>query len=281
MQRRALIAALALSSALFVACGNNSDLALVEVSGAINTNPAQEIRTVEEIVEDEFPIKTEVDKTLEPGAHKIVQQGERGQSKVTYEITFENGVEVARKAISEEVIKKPVEAIVKIGPTTTAEKDGETAVIGYSDPASNKVNKTTRDVSQSSSRVASNILRDKSRLEKPGDKDRTANATAKPSKTTGSATTSKPKPANPTTPPHTEKPNVSKPGGINVEETQPTPETKPNDGGVNVEETKPAPNPGDQGPIAPPSPEPGQPAEPATPNTPAPGDFIIPVPDKQ
>ena len=69
-----------------------------------------------EIVED-VPYRVEVvsDDELEAGRTAIVQKGKTGSKKVVYEVVLENGTEVKRSKIDEEIISEPSEEIVKKG----------------------------------------------------------------------------------------------------------------------------------------------------------------------
>jgi cell wall-associated NlpC family hydrolase len=61
----------------------------------------------------EIPFETEVkeDKNLEKGKTKVIQEGEKGEKKITALVTREDGQETAREIISEEVVKEPVKRI--------------------------------------------------------------------------------------------------------------------------------------------------------------------------
>ncbi len=58
--------------------------------------------------------KVETD-TLYVGNTKVQQEGEKGEKRVTYSVTYINGVESSRELISEEIVKEPVEKIVLVG----------------------------------------------------------------------------------------------------------------------------------------------------------------------
>ena len=72
--------------------------------------------TYEEVVEEEkIPFKTETKGTdkLPAGTSKVVQEGQEGQDKVTYKITYADGEEIDRKEIGRETVKKPVKEIIE------------------------------------------------------------------------------------------------------------------------------------------------------------------------
>ena len=69
----------------------------------------------EEVVESEVvPFKTKIKGTDELPAktQKVVQKGQNGEDKVTYKITYADGVEIAREEIARERVKKPVAKII-------------------------------------------------------------------------------------------------------------------------------------------------------------------------
>ena len=73
---------------------------------------------VKQIVEEEvlhYKEVTKSDNTLAKGKTKIKTQGENGLQKNTIEVTYKNGVEVSRKTVSEEIVKKPVDKVTLVG----------------------------------------------------------------------------------------------------------------------------------------------------------------------
>jgi len=71
----------------------------------------------EKVVEEAIAFETvkEKDASLEKGKKKVTKEGKDGLAKVTYKITKENGKEVDREVIEEEILEKPVKQIVKVG----------------------------------------------------------------------------------------------------------------------------------------------------------------------
>jgi cell wall-associated NlpC family hydrolase len=61
----------------------------------------------------EIPFETEVkeDKNLEKGKTKVIQEGEKGEKKITALVIREDRQEISREIISEEVVKEPVKRI--------------------------------------------------------------------------------------------------------------------------------------------------------------------------
>ena len=72
-------------------------------------------RTLTEEIEIPFEEETVKDYNLEPGTKEVRQFGEIGIKLLTYEVFYENGVEMDRKLISEEIKREPVTRIVAVG----------------------------------------------------------------------------------------------------------------------------------------------------------------------
>ncbi len=53
---------------------------------------------------------------LATGERKVIQEGRNGVNEYTYEIHYEDGVEISRTLIKDEVLSTPVEEIVECGP---------------------------------------------------------------------------------------------------------------------------------------------------------------------
>ncbi len=81
------------------------------------------IRTKEEVVSvvEEIPYesKQSENKALAAGSRKVVQKGQPGEKTVSYKVFFEDGVEVAREKVSEEVVTEAIPQITEIGPRKT------------------------------------------------------------------------------------------------------------------------------------------------------------------
>jgi uncharacterized protein YabE (DUF348 family) len=65
------------------------------------------------------------DDSMSEGTTKVVREGREGMRDVTYRIFYRNGELDARKVLRQEVLRKPVSAIVKVG-TATAFATGNT-----------------------------------------------------------------------------------------------------------------------------------------------------------
>src|SRR5699024_8426447 len=75
------------------------------------------VKEKEEEVEEAVSFKTveKEDSSLEKGKTKVTKQGKEGKVKKTYNVTYENGEEVARDVIDEETITKSVDKEVAVG----------------------------------------------------------------------------------------------------------------------------------------------------------------------
>ncbi len=75
------------------------------------------IEKVTDVVEatTNFAVETRKDKNLLKGQEKVVQKGEKGLIKRTYEIISKNGKPALRKLKSEEVVKTPTKKVVAVG----------------------------------------------------------------------------------------------------------------------------------------------------------------------
>ncbi len=82
------------------------------------------IRVKEETINatEEIPYesKERENKALASGARKLVQRGVPGEKTVAYKITYEDGVEVSREKVSEEVTAQPIPQIREVGPKKAA-----------------------------------------------------------------------------------------------------------------------------------------------------------------
>lgn len=86
-------------------------------AGAVSTYEIKRsggrVLTVEESLP--YPTETRYDYNLKKGEHRLERPGEDGRRVSTYEVQFENNVEVSRTLISEEVKLEPVSEIVVVG----------------------------------------------------------------------------------------------------------------------------------------------------------------------
>lgn len=77
------------------------------------------VRVTSEVVEETqsiaFGVQEKKDSTMFKGKTVVKQEGVKGEKKITKEITYEDGVEVASVELSEEVIKEPIDKIVAVG----------------------------------------------------------------------------------------------------------------------------------------------------------------------
>ncbi len=89
-----------------------------------NSNLNRKVAYKDETVTEEFnfSIVKRLNPMLEAGTINTVQEGVNGEKNVTYKVKYEKGVEVSREAVSEEIVKEPVDKIVEYG-NKNASKD--------------------------------------------------------------------------------------------------------------------------------------------------------------
>lgn len=68
-----------------------------------------------EVLEIDYKEVKEIDKTLYKGETKVVLKGQVGEKQLTYNTTLINGEKIKTEKVSEKVIIKPVDKIVKVG----------------------------------------------------------------------------------------------------------------------------------------------------------------------
>ncbi len=66
-------------------------------------------------IELDFDTKTKNDPKLAQGKRSIVQEGQTGLLEKTYQVTYVDGVEEARKLLGEETVRKPQEKVIAVG----------------------------------------------------------------------------------------------------------------------------------------------------------------------
>ncbi len=78
------------------------------------------IRTSEEVVcvSEEIPYESreKINTSLASGEKKLIQEGKPGEKKVSYRISYQDGVETARETLGEEIVSEPVDQIKEVGP---------------------------------------------------------------------------------------------------------------------------------------------------------------------
>ncbi|MEX0616649.1 MAG: G5 domain-containing protein [Candidatus Woykebacteria bacterium] len=79
------------------------------------SKPTNEVKTITETENVSFETEEAIDTTLEKGKTRITQEGRDGTKEIKYEVTYEGGVEVSRKKISEKIVTEPVKKIVANG----------------------------------------------------------------------------------------------------------------------------------------------------------------------
>jgi len=77
-------------------------------------------KTVDVVEEIPYESKERVNKALASGARKLVQKGVTGEKAVSYKIVYEDGVEVSRETVKEEIKVQPIAQIREVGPKKAA-----------------------------------------------------------------------------------------------------------------------------------------------------------------
>ncbi|MFD1849272.1 G5 and 3D domain-containing protein [Oceanobacillus bengalensis] len=95
----------------------------------------------EEKITDKIAFETETkqDNSLPKGEQKVVTEGKEGETARTYKVTLENGVEVNRELIDEEVTEESVNKVVAIG---TKEPEANLVTLSSSSGNSDSSGKT-------------------------------------------------------------------------------------------------------------------------------------------
>lgn len=90
------------------------------------------VEKVTDIVEStiDYSVVTKNDSSLEKGSKKVVEQGEEGLVAKHYEVTLENGEEVSRKLVKEEVEKESKQRVVAVGTKVIQNKGTSTVSRG-------------------------------------------------------------------------------------------------------------------------------------------------------
>jgi Tol biopolymer transport system component len=77
------------------------------------TRVVQETQTITETIP--FGTQTLPDASIPPGAPIPIQAGRNGERILTFRLTYEDGVETRREQLSEEIVAKPVDEILRVG----------------------------------------------------------------------------------------------------------------------------------------------------------------------
>lgn len=90
---------------------------IIEVGSGEESDPEVVTETRREVVQEEIPFETErrENADLTSGTEQVVQEGQTGSKEFTYDVTYENGEEVNRELVSEEVVTEPINRIVEVG----------------------------------------------------------------------------------------------------------------------------------------------------------------------
>ena len=114
---------------------NDKNSGIVEISNEEDTisseqflsnyTPVVEKKEVkEEVIPYETITKNSKKTASNDRSNKVIQEGKDGLKKVTYNVKYQNDIEISRKVVKEKVIKKPVNKIVQVTTVTTS-RSGE------------------------------------------------------------------------------------------------------------------------------------------------------------
>lgn len=97
----------------------SADAPLVTTAPTTTTAPTPTVvHTKGTVVEEEaipFGVTTVKDSSLPKGTTKVRTRGVPGLKRITYDVTYANGVETGREKVREEVVRKPVTKVVAVG----------------------------------------------------------------------------------------------------------------------------------------------------------------------
>lgn len=82
------------------------------------------VEKVTDVVEEpvDFAVITKQDNNLSQGTEQVVQEGQQGITKRTYEVVIENGKEVVRNILSETKLKDKIDKVVAVGTMSLAQQ---------------------------------------------------------------------------------------------------------------------------------------------------------------
>jgi hypothetical protein len=84
--------------------------------------PVTTKKTVRETQRIAYATRTVKDSTLASGTRKVRTKGVAGQKTLTYEVTYVDGKQTARKLVRSTVTRKPVTEVVAVGTKTSTRK---------------------------------------------------------------------------------------------------------------------------------------------------------------
>lgn len=149
---------------------NKEDRVSVEKDGDKTVLRVQRVTHGQETTTVAIPhgSQTIVDKSLEPGTSVVRQQGEDGEKKQVYNVTYVDGIAETRTLISETTTKISLDTIVAVGPEKAAEPSDTSK--GQADKGSDNAGKSDGNSSNGSTSGA-NKSDDTSNNDKNNDKN--------------------------------------------------------------------------------------------------------------
>jgi hypothetical protein len=92
----------------------------VEVSPTAAPSPVVERQTITETQTIPYSTKRVNDSSLAKGTTKVKTQGVNGEKTLTYEVTYTDGVQTAKKLVKTVVTKDPVTKVILVGTKTSS-----------------------------------------------------------------------------------------------------------------------------------------------------------------
>ncbi|MBD1383509.1 G5 and 3D domain-containing protein [Metabacillus arenae] len=112
------------------------DHQLSKKDGAVTVTKVEKVTdVVEEPVA--FAVKTEKASDLTKGKQEVIEPGEEGKKEKHYEVVMENGKEVSRKLLKEEIVKESKDRVVALG-TKAEPQQVSTATVSRSNNSNGK-----------------------------------------------------------------------------------------------------------------------------------------------
>lgn len=89
-------------------------------------NIIEKIEIIEEAIPYETITKNAATVSSKDRTNQVLKQGKDGLKRVTYKVKYQNDIEIARKVVKEEIIKKPVNKIIQVVQATSRGTEEDT-----------------------------------------------------------------------------------------------------------------------------------------------------------
>lgn len=108
-----------------VTYNNGTEVSREKVSEKITKEPVKEItevgtktsetKEVKEVEDIKFETITKENKNAPKGEVKVTQKGANGKKEITYKVVYENGKEISREKVSEQVVQDVLNEVIEVG----------------------------------------------------------------------------------------------------------------------------------------------------------------------